>query len=59
MKTVRFTNKFPSISRPIYAEVQDMNGQIVHYNAFQTREEMENYYRRLFYNETVMFKRMR
>ena len=59
MKLVRFTNKFPSISHPIYAEVQNNDGQIVHYNAFQTQEEMENYYRRLFYNETVMFKRMR
>ena len=59
MKTVRFTTRFPSASHPVYAEIQNNDGQIVYWNAFQNVSEMESFLRRMFYNEIVIFKRMK
>ena len=57
MKLVRFTTRFPSISHPVYCEIQSDAGQIIYWNAFHTIDEMQSFIRKLFYNETVVFKR--
>lgn len=57
MKQVKYTTRFPSVSHPVYCEIHNDQGHIIYWNAFHTVEEMESFMRRLYYNETVVFKR--
>lgn len=65
MKKVYFTEKFPSISHPVYCEIRNENpesfgyGHVEYWNAFHDVTEMKDFLSKLFKDSSIVYLPMR
>lgn len=62
---VHFTDRFPSVSHPVYCEIRNENynssgyGHIEYWNAFRNEKEMREFMHKLFSRDVLLFVGMK